>query len=121
MNEIDKAERMQAWKAFLIPSSLFVACLFNAAGMYILYSGSTIGLFFVGVGLAIIATGLFMFITFQNQHRAQGNWKKLPEDQDFTPPASEPVKQWGAALDDGPETPVDPMPAYRAPSATSNR
>jgi multisubunit Na+/H+ antiporter MnhC subunit len=116
MNEIDKAERMQAWKAFLIPASLFVACLFNAAGIYILYSGSSIGVIFLGLGFAIIVTGLFLFVTFQNKHRTQGNWKRVSED--FTPPAAEPLQQWGPAADHN-LTPVDPMPAYK-PEARSN-
>lgn len=109
MNEIDKAERMQAWKAFLIPSSLFVACLFNAAGIYILYSGNTIGVFFVGMGFAIIVTGMFLFITFHNKQRADGKWKQV---QDFTPPVNEPISQWGTPVDPSQITPVDPMPVY---------
>jgi len=80
MNEIEKAERIQAWKAFLIPTGLFVACLLNAAGIYILYSGNAIGMVFLGLGFAIIIGGIFAFITFQNEHRAQGNWKVVSND-----------------------------------------
>ena len=81
MNETERAERIQAWKAFLIPSSLFVACLLNAAGIYILYSGSAIGVVFIGAGIATISAGLFGFITFQNKRRAKGQWKKVSEVQ----------------------------------------
>lgn len=80
MNEIEKAERIQAWKAFLIPTGLFIACLLNAAGIYILYSGNAIGMVFLGLGLAIIIGGIFAFITFQNEHRANGNWKVVSDD-----------------------------------------
>jgi multisubunit Na+/H+ antiporter MnhC subunit len=82
MNEVDKAERMQAWKAFLIPSSLFVACLFNAAGIYILYNGDTVGLVFLGIGFTIIITGMFLFITFHNKRRARGQWKRVDSTAD---------------------------------------
>jgi hypothetical protein len=78
MNEIERAERIQAWKAFLIPSTLFVACLLNAAGIYILYTGNTLGLVFLGMGFTVIVGGLFAFITFQNTKRAKGQWKRLP-------------------------------------------
>lgn len=79
MNETERAERIQAWKAFLIPSSLFVACLLNAAGIYILYNGSALGVVFIGAGIATITAGLFGFVTFQNKRRAKGQWKKVSE------------------------------------------
>ena len=81
MNEIERAERIQAWKAFLIPSTLFVACLLNAAGIYILYSGNTLGIVFLLLGFSVIIGGLFAFVTFQNSHRARGQWKRLSEDR----------------------------------------
>lgn len=80
MNEVEKAERIQAWKAFLIPSTLFVACLFNAAGIYIIYTGNSVGMVFLGLGFAIIIGGMFAFITFHNAHRAQGKWKQVSDD-----------------------------------------
>jgi len=72
MNDADKAEYVQSLKAYLIPSSMFVACLFNAAGIYIMYAGNTVGLVFLGAGFAIIIGALFAFVTFQNKHRADG-------------------------------------------------
>jgi hypothetical protein len=87
MNEIERAERIQAWKAFLIPSTLFVACLLNAAGIYILYTGNTLGIVFLGMGFTVIIGGLFAFITFQNRRRAGGQWKKLPPEQPVVSPA----------------------------------
>jgi hypothetical protein len=111
MNEIDQAERMQAWKAFLIPSSLFVACLFNAAGIYILYTGNSIGVVFVGLGFGIIAFGMFAFITFHNKHREQGHYKRVPDDViDATPDRHD------ATIASGVDelTPVDPIPAFHA-------
>ncbi|HEY9790590.1 MAG TPA: hypothetical protein V6D22_09350 [Candidatus Obscuribacterales bacterium] len=117
MNDIDRAERTQAWKAFLIPSSLFVACLFNSAGIYILYTGSSVGLVFVGIGFAIIITGMFLFITFHNKQREQGRFHRLAED--MTPPLHQSVGQWGSI--DADTTPVDPMPVYTPPATTSSR
>ena len=82
MNETEKAERIQAWKAFLIPSSLFVACLLNAAGIYIIYTGNSIGVIFLGCGIATIVAGMFAFVTFHNKRRAKGDWKRVAEVQD---------------------------------------
>ena len=79
MNEIERAERTQAWKAFLIPSTLFVACLLNAAGIYIMYTGSSVGIIFLGAGFTVIVGGLWAFITFQNAQRAKGKWKQPPK------------------------------------------
>ena len=108
MNDTDRAERMQAVKAFAIPASLFVACLFNAAGIYILYSGNSVGVFFIGMGFAIIVTGMFLFVTFQNKQRTAGKWKQVSED--MTPPQD---GQWRSLVStSGDPTPVDPMPAY---------
>lgn len=86
MSRDAKAERVQAWKAFLIPSSLFVACLFNAAGIYIIYSGSAVGVVFVCIGFGIIASGLFAFITFQNKERARGLNYGHNEPEPYMPP-----------------------------------
>ena len=88
MNEIDKAERQQAWKAFFIPSSLFVACLLNAAGIYIIYTGNAVGIVFLGLGIATVVSGMFAFVTFHNQKRADGQWKRLSD----TPAAGPEVK-----------------------------
>ncbi len=80
--EADRAERIQAWKAFLIPSGLFVACLFNAAGIYIVSTRQTPSASsFMVIGFAIISAGLIMFITFQNKQRAKGQWKQVSEPE----------------------------------------
>lgn len=79
MNDTDRAERLQAWKAFLIPSSLFVACLLNAAGIYILYAGSAAGVVFLGLGFLVMISGLVGFVTFQNKKRAKGQWKRISD------------------------------------------
>ena len=115
MNDIDRAERAQALKAFIIPASLFVACLFNAAGIYILYAGNSVGIFFIGIGFAIIVTGMFLFITFHNKQREQGQFSQA---QDMTPPSDDALKQWGTAIDRD-QTPVDAMPVY-APKTPTN-
>jgi hypothetical protein len=115
MNDIDRAERSQAWKAFLIPASLFVACLFNAAGIYILYNGDSVGVIFLGIGFAIVITGLFLFVTFHNKQREQGRYHRAAED--MAPPAHQPAGQWGTIDTD--TTPVDPMPVYAPPTATT--
>lgn len=85
MNDVERAERIQAWKAFLIPSTLFVACLMNAAGIYIIYTGSSVGVIFLGLGFAVIIGGLFAFVTFQNTRRAGGQWKQVSNsEEDFS-------------------------------------
>lgn len=91
MNQVDKAERNQALKAFLIPSGLFVACLFNAAGIYIVYTGNAVGMAFLAVGFGIIVAGLFAFITFQNQERARGRRPESNEPEPYMPPSIRPV------------------------------
>ena len=137
MNETERAERMQAWKAFLIPSSLFVACLFNAAGIYIIYAGNGVGVVFVGLGFAIIVGGLFLFVTFQNKARAAGQWRQVSDREsvesppvasdrgqhpswgveDFTPADRAKYPQWGTELGGTEEkTPVDPFPVIKLDS-----
>jgi hypothetical protein len=87
MNEVDKAERTQALKAFLIPSGLFVACLFNAAGIFIIYNGNAIGMAFLGVGMLVIIAGLFAFVTFENKQRSKGRRAENNEPEPYMPPA----------------------------------
>jgi hypothetical protein len=72
MNEMNKAEFAQALQAYLIPSSMFVACLIMSAGMYITYTGNHAGVVFIGVGFSVIIWALFTFVRFQNKHRARG-------------------------------------------------
>ena len=102
MNDVDRAERSQAWKAFLIPASLFVACLFNAAGIYIMYSGSSVGVFFLGFGLMVIVVGMFLFITFHNQQRASGRWQQVDdavEEEQPQPEEDEPAATHDFSVD----------------------
>lgn len=75
MNEIDKAEYKQALRAFLIPSSLFVACLLGAAGVYMIREGEGFGWGFVAASFSIIIWAFVAFVTFQNKLRAQGLMK----------------------------------------------
>jgi hypothetical protein len=86
----EKAERNQAIKAFLIPSGLFVACLFNAAGIYIVYNGNSVGMVFLAFGLAIIVGGLFAFITFENKARS-GKKRVVREPEPYMPPSVRPL------------------------------
>lgn len=90
--ERDKAERNQALKAFAIPSGLFVACLFNAAGIYIVYTGNAVGFAFLAIGFAIIAAGLFMFITFENKARSNRRKPVNNEPEPYMPPALRPIR-----------------------------
>ncbi len=87
-NEVEAAEQQQAIKAFLIPAGLFVACLFNAAGIYIMYSGNAIGAIFLGIGLSIVAVGLFLFVTFENKHRSKGR-RVSNEVESYMPPSAQ--------------------------------
>ncbi len=107
MNDIERAERMQAWKAFLIPSTLFVACLLNAAGIYILYAGNSAGMIFLGLGIATIIGGMFAFITFQNQQRAGGQWKRLSDDLPDHVHVTEDSAEDGESPDETPEETAD--------------
>jgi membrane-associated phospholipid phosphatase len=75
MNEIDKAEYRQAINAFLIPSSLFIACLLGAAGIFLIRESYGLGWVFIAGSFSIIAWAFFAFITFQNKLRANGQMK----------------------------------------------
>jgi len=71
MNEAEKAEFIQSLKAYAIPSSMFVACLFNAAGIYLLSVGHSAGIAFLVTGFAIIIWAMVAFVQFQNKLHAQ--------------------------------------------------
>jgi hypothetical protein len=96
MNARDKAERNQAIKAFAIPSGLFVACLFNAAGIYIIYTGSAVGFAFLAIGFSVIAAGLFMFITFENKARSTRRQPVNNEPEPYMPPSVRPMRPLAA-------------------------
>ena len=71
-NEINKAELIQGLKAFLIPSSLFVACLLGAAGTFLIREGYQLGWGFILASAVIIISAFAAFITFQNKLRVKG-------------------------------------------------
>lgn len=71
MNEAEKAEFIQSLKAYAIPSSMFVACLFNAAGIYLMSVGHSAGIAFLVAGFAIIIWAMVAFVQFQNKLHAQ--------------------------------------------------
>ncbi len=75
MNEIDKAEFFQAVVAYLIPSSLFVACLLGAAGTFLLYNEEPWGWAFIAGSASIIIWAFVSFIRFQNKLRAKGQFR----------------------------------------------
>lgn len=73
--EAEKAELIQSVKAFLIPSSLFVACLIASAGTFLLYNGYALGWGFVAVGGTIIISAFTAMIRFQNKLRVKGQYE----------------------------------------------
>lgn len=80
MNDIDRAEYIQAIRAFLIPSSLFVACLFGAAGTFCLVNGEDpltkqFGWGLIVAMVATIAWAFHAFINFQNKVRQRGGFR----------------------------------------------
>lgn len=75
MNEIDKAEFAQAVIAYLIPSTLFIACLLGAAGTFLLYNYEPWGWAFIAASAGIIIWAFVAFIRFQNKLRAQGKFE----------------------------------------------
>ena len=81
MNEEDKAEFIQSLKAYLIPSSMFIACLLNAAGIFLISNGHTLGAVFLGAGFSIIIWALVAFIQFQNKLRADGRSRQVRRTQ----------------------------------------
>ena len=72
MDEIKRAELFQAINAYLIPSGLFVSCLFGAAGLFLIKEGYGLGWALMVCSAAIIFWAFFAFITFQNKLRAKG-------------------------------------------------
>lgn len=74
MNDIERAELMQSLKAYLIPSSLFVACLIGAAGTFLIREGYQLGWAFIGTTALIIIWAMWAFICFQNKHRFEGRF-----------------------------------------------
>lgn len=75
MDEIDKAELIQSLRAYLIPTSLFIACLIGAAGTFLLYTGYPLGWAFIACSAGIIIWAFNAFIRFQNKLRAHGRFR----------------------------------------------
>lgn len=79
-DDMTKAEVIQAVKAFLIPSSLFVATIISAAGIFLLTSGYSIGFAFIGVSATIVVSTFVAFIRFQNKFRSEGKFRPEPDN-----------------------------------------
>lgn len=74
MNDIERAELIQSLKAYLIPTSLFIACLIGAAGTFLVREGYQVGWAFIGVTAVTIVAAMWAFIRFQNKHRYEGRF-----------------------------------------------
>jgi hypothetical protein len=71
-SEAQKAESWQALKAFLIPVTLFLACIGAAAGTFLIYNQESLGWIFIFVSGVTIVLDFIGLIRFQNKWRAQG-------------------------------------------------
>lgn len=71
-NEADKAELIQSIRAYYIPSSLFIATLINAAGIFLVYNGYSLGFGLLALGVTVIASAITFFVRFQNKLRVSG-------------------------------------------------
>lgn len=74
MNDIERAELIQSLKAYLIPTSLFIACLIGAAGTFLVREGYQVGWAFIGVTVITIIAAMWAFVRFQNKHRYEGRF-----------------------------------------------
>lgn len=79
MNDIERAELIQSLKAYLIPTSLFIACLIGAAGTFLVREGYQVGWAFIGVTAITIVAAMWAFVCFQNKHRYEGRF--IDEDK----------------------------------------
>lgn len=75
MDEIDKAELIQALKAYFIPVAMFISCLMGAAGTFLIREGYALGWFVIGAAVTLLIASFVACITFQNKLRAQGLMK----------------------------------------------
>ena len=78
--DTDRAEFFQSLKAFLIPSSLFVATLITSAGVFLVYSGYSVGYAFLMVSAAIMTSAFVAFFRFHNKLREAGHFRQEQED-----------------------------------------
>ena len=67
-----KAESWQALKAFLIPVTLFLACIIAAAGTFLIYNQEPLGWIFIFISTVTIVLDFVGLIRFQNKWRAKG-------------------------------------------------
>jgi len=85
-SEVDKAEFIQAVKAFLIPASLFIATIITSAGIFLLYYRYSLGWALVVTGGTIMASAFVAFCRFHNKLRARGHFRAaVQEDKRVTP------------------------------------
>jgi hypothetical protein len=70
--EAKKAESWQALKAFLIPLTLFLACIGAAAGSFLIYNHESLGWVFLVVCAVTIILNFIGLIHFQNKLRVKG-------------------------------------------------
>lgn len=70
--EVKTAESWQALKAFLIPLTLFLACIAAAAGSFLIYHHESIGWIFLIISGFTIIVNFIGLIRFQNKLRAKG-------------------------------------------------
>jgi hypothetical protein len=75
MDEIDKAELIQALKAYFIPVAMFIACVMSAAGVFLIREGYGLGWLVIGAAVTLLAAAFIACATFQNKLRAQGLMK----------------------------------------------
>jgi hypothetical protein len=70
--EAKKAESWQGLKAFLIPLTLFLACVCSAAGVFLVQHHEPLGWGFLLVSGVTIILDFVGLIRFQNQWRVKG-------------------------------------------------
>ncbi len=77
-SDLQKADSWQALKAFLIPVTLFLACISAAAGAFLIMNQESLGWIFIFISGVTIILDFVGLIRFQNKWRAQGI---LPKDE----------------------------------------
>lgn len=75
MDEIDKAELIQALKAYFIPVAMFIACVLGAAGTFLIREGYGLGWLVIGAAATLLTGAFVACATFQNKLRARGLMK----------------------------------------------
>ena len=83
-DEADKAELIQSMQAYYIPASLFIATLITSAGIFLLYSGYSLGFLFAAIGVAIMVSAFVIFVRFQNKLRVGGQIAREEDGKEFS-------------------------------------